>query len=75
MNKVQQNKYGNVSRESGALEISGLDYPLRQRPIPDKRNLQNNRSNSNTLNAWNKQAISAFRSTLLAYKGPPSINP
>jgi len=51
MNKVQQNKYGNVSRESGALEISGLDYPLRQRPIPDKRNLQNNRSNSNTLNA------------------------
>jgi len=54
MNKVlvQQNKYGNnVSRESGALEISGLDYPLRQRPIPDKRNPQNNRSNTNTLNA------------------------
>ena len=73
-NKVQQNKYGNkVSRQRRALEISGLDYPWRQRPIPDKWNPQNNRTNTYTLNAWNKQAISAFRSTLLAYKGPPSI--
>jgi hypothetical protein len=48
----QQHKYGNsVSRERRALEISGLDYPLRQRPIPDKRNPQNKRTNTYTLNA------------------------
>jgi len=51
-NKVQQNQYGNsFSRERRVLEIWGLDYPLRQRPIPDKRNPQNNRTNTYTRNA------------------------